>query len=66
MRQFSRISEFIYLAFGCLFTYRVFLNINNVDRQFYVYILFAALSFGMYFFRRRFRKRLDDQNQGGL
>jgi len=66
MRQFSRISELIYLAFGFLFTYRVLLNINNVDRQFYVYILFAALSFGMYFFRRRFRKKIDDQNQNGL
>ncbi|MGD1998731.1 MAG: hypothetical protein PVJ97_03890 [Flavobacteriaceae bacterium] len=65
MRQFFRISEFIYLACGFLFTYRVLININEVNNQLYIYILFAALSFGMYFFRRRFRKKIEDRNQGG-
>ncbi|WGK65373.1 hypothetical protein [Croceiramulus getboli] len=54
--------EYVYLIVAGLFAYEAY-SIWGVDtNKAYFYLLFVAAALFMFFFRRRFRKRMQDRN----
>ncbi|RXP45205.1 hypothetical protein EC396_16075 [Lutibacter sp. HS1-25] len=62
MNKASRIFEIGYLVISVVFLYETFLNWNVNRPQSYLYILFSVMAIFMYFFRRRFRKKNQNNN----
>lgn len=63
MIKILKFTEYLYLAVIVFSVYRVFTD-WNVNRTYaYLFIFFAVVSTGMFFFRRTYRKRFDKRNQ---
>jgi len=64
MIKILKYTEYLYLVV-CLFSvYRIFTD-WNVDRtSAYLFIFFAVVSIGMFFFRRNYRRKFE-QRKGG-
>lgn len=60
MKKISRIFEFGYLIVAIVFLVETFLNWNLERNRAYMMLLFSALAVFMYFFRKRFRKKMDN------
>ena len=59
MIKFLRYTEYLYLAVAIISVYKT-VTLWNVDRQeTYLFIFFAVVSTGMFFFRRNYRKRFE-------
>lgn len=59
MIKILKYTEYIYLVIAIISIYEL-TQFWNVDRQrSYLFIFFAAVSLGMFFFRRRYRKRFE-------
>jgi len=55
--------QYAYLIFAVLFTYKA-ISIWSEDRgQSYLMLLLAGMAIFMFFFRKRFRKKIEDHNQ---
>lgn len=55
---------YAYLVFFALFLYDGIFRKWTVDRnQAYISLFFAALAIFMYFFRKRFSKKIEDSNK---
>ena len=59
MIKFLRYTEYLYLAVAIISIYKT-ITLWNTDRQdTYLFIFFAIVSIGMFFFRRNYRKRFE-------
>jgi hypothetical protein len=59
MIKLLRYTEYLYLAVAIISIYKT-ITLWNVDRQeTYLFIFFAIVSIGMFFFRRNYRKRFE-------
>ena len=63
MNKFHRFSENMYLFFGFIFMIEVIVNVQNVNQRFYISCILGAAAFGMFFFRRKYRKKFESRNQ---
>ncbi len=62
MNRTSKIFEFGYLIVAVIFLVETFLNWNEKRESAYMMLLFAVLAIFMYFFRKRFRKKMENKN----
>ena len=63
MQKLWKIFEYGYLVIAVVFIVETFLNWNTDRERAYLMLLFAVVAVFMYFFRRRFRKRIADRNK---
>jgi len=60
MKKISKIFEVGYLIIAIVFLVETFLNWNEDRSRAYLLLLFSVLAGFMYFFRKRFRKKMDN------
>ncbi len=61
MIKILRYTEYLYVAVAVFSLYRVYTD-WNIDRQgSYMFIFFAVVSLGMFFFRRNYRKKFEQR-----
>ncbi len=58
-----KIFQYAYLVFAMLFIYDAIVNWSISHTRTYLSLAFAALAIFMYFFRKRFRRKFEDQNK---
>lgn len=63
MMKFFKFIEYAYLAIAAFFIFEAVRNWNDPDSQRYFFLGFAAVGIFMYFFKRRFRKRMEQRNK---
>ena len=62
MQKISKIFEYGYLVIAIVFIVETFLNWNTNRNKAYLLLLFAVLAVFMYFFRKRFRNKINRRN----
>ena len=63
MRRFFKYFEYAYLAFAAFFLYEVIRIWNTERTRAYIFLGFVAVAIFMYFFKRNFRRKLEDRNK---
>jgi TATA-binding protein-associated factor Taf7 len=63
MKKVSKIFEIGYFVIAIVFLYEAYINWSIDQSQSYLYLLFSAMAIFMYFFRRRFRKKMENNNK---
>jgi hypothetical protein len=63
MKKISKIFELGYLIIAIVFLVETFLKWNEDRSRAYLLLLFSVLAGFMYFFRKRFRKKLDNNKK---
>ena len=63
MSKYFKYFEYAYLFFAALFLFEAFRIWGTERNKAYVFLLFVAVAIGMYFFKRRFRKKYEQRNQ---
>ena len=53
----------MYLFFGFIFMIEVIVNAQSMNQRFYISCILGAAAFGMFFFRRKYRKKFESRNQ---
>jgi uncharacterized membrane protein len=61
--KFLKFFQYAYIAFAALFLYEAIINWNIDRSKSYMSLLFVALAVFMFFFRKRFRKKLEDRKK---
>ena len=62
MEKFRRIIEYGYLIVAIVFAVETVINWNEDRERAYLMLAFTILAVFMYFFKRRFRKKLESRN----
>jgi len=62
MQKIWKIFEYGYLLIAIVFIVETVLKWNTEREKAYLLLVFAVLAILMYFFRRRFRNRMDKRN----
>lgn len=57
-----KLFEYFYLIIAVFFSYEVFVNWGENRDRAYLFLFFVAMAIFMFFFRRRFRKKMEDRN----
>lgn len=55
--------QYAYIIFAALFLWDAITNWSVDRNRAYMSLLFAALAIFMFFFRKRFRKKIEERNQ---
>lgn len=55
--------QYFYLIAAALFAVDGFLNLNSTERNPWISFFFAAIALFMFFFRRKFAKKMENQNK---
>ncbi|WP_276165252.1 hypothetical protein [Zobellia alginiliquefaciens] len=63
MIKILRYTEYLYLAVAFFSLYRIFTDWSTDRESTYLFIFFAAVSIGMFFFRRNYRKKFEQRKQ---
>ena len=63
MQKIWKIFEYGYIIVAIVFIVETFLNWNTNRERAYLLLFFAVISIFMYFFKKRFRKRLESRNK---
>ncbi len=58
-----KLFQYAYILFAILFLYEAVINWNGDRNKSYISLLFVALAVFMFFFRKRFRKKIEDKNK---
>jgi uncharacterized membrane protein len=58
-----KIFQYAYIFFAILFAYEAIANWNVDRNKSYLSLLFVALAIFMFFFRKNFRKKIEDRNK---
>ncbi len=58
-----RFFEYAYLVVAVFFAYEAVNNWSTEPNRAYLYIFFVALAIGMFFFKRNFRKKMEENNK---
>jgi uncharacterized membrane protein len=61
--KFLKFFQYAYIAFAILFLYEAIINWNVDRNKSYISLLFVALAVFMFFFRKRFRKKIEDRKK---
>ena len=62
MEKFRRIIEYGYLIVAIVFAVETVINWNENRERAYLMLIFSILAVFMYFFKRRFRIKLESRN----
>lgn len=60
--KYSKIFQYAYLVFAVLFIYDGISKWNNAPQEAYVSLALGALAGFVFFFRRKFAKKLENRN----
>lgn len=63
MNRVWKIFEYGYLLVAIVFIVETFLNWNDDRSKAYLMLLFSVLAVFMYFFKKRFRNRIENKNK---
>ncbi|NOR27003.1 MAG: hypothetical protein GQ540_00575 [Lutibacter sp.] len=63
MQKIWKIFEYGYLIVAIVFIVETVLNWNENRNKAYLFLLFSVLAVFMYFFKKRFRKKLENRNK---
>lgn len=63
MIKILRYTEYLYLIVFFFSVYRVFTDWSIDKNSAYLFIFFAAVSIGMFFFRRNYRKKFEQRKR---
>ncbi|MBT2159838.1 hypothetical protein [Zobellia barbeyronii] len=63
MTRILKYTEYLYVAVAFFSLYRIFTDWNTDRQSSYLFIFFAAVSIGMFFFRRNYRKKFEQHKQ---
>lgn len=55
--------QYFYLVAAILFAVDGFINLNSTERSPWISFFFAAIALFMFFFRRKFAKKMEDQDK---
>lgn len=58
-----RFFEYAYLAVALFFAFETFNHWNDDRSRAYLYLFFMVVAIGMFFFKRNFRKRMNQDNK---
>ena len=63
MSKYFKYFEYAYLFFAALFLFEGFRLWSVEPSKAYIFLFFAVVAVGMYFFKRRFRQKYEQRNQ---
>ena len=63
MVKYFKFFEFAYLVIAVVFVVETVLNWNENRQKAYIYLAFSVLAVFMYFFRKKYRKKYEDQER---
>lgn len=63
MKRYYKFIEYAYLIIAVFLMIETFLNWQSQPQKAYLYLAFALLAIFMYFFKKNFRKRMDNRNK---
>lgn len=58
-----RFFEYAYLIIAAFFAYEAINNWNDAPNRAYLFIFFVVVAIFMFFFKRNFRKKMEEQNK---
>ena len=58
-----RLFEYFYLIIAIFFSYEAISNWNEDRTRAYLFLFFVAMAIFMFFFRRKFRKKMEERNE---
>lgn len=58
-----RLFEYFYLIIAIFFTYEAINNWSENRTRAYLFLFFVAMAIFMFFFRRKFRKKMEERNE---
>ncbi len=61
--KFFRFFEYAYLIMAVFFAYETVNNWNEAPNRAYLFLFFVVVSIFMFFFKRNFRKKMDERNK---
>ena len=62
MSKIYKFIEYAYLLFAIFFMIEAFLNWNTERQMSYIFIFFSIVAVFMYFFKRKFRKKIENND----
>lgn len=63
MIRFAKYTEWVYVIIAVLAAYETFSQWNIDRNRAYLFLFFTAVSIGVFFFRRHFRRKFEKRNQ---
>lgn len=63
LNKLSVFIEYAYLVAAVFFTYEAVNNWNSDPNKSYLFLFFVAIAIFMFFFRRNFRKKMEERNK---
>jgi len=63
MKRYYKFIEYAYLIIAVFLMVETFLNWKTEPQKAYLYLAFALLAIFMYFFKKNFRKRMNNRNK---
>lgn len=63
MAKYFKYTEYIYLIIGFLSLNVIYTNWNIDKERAYLFVFFAVISFGMFFFKRYYRQKFEKRQQ---
>ena len=61
--RYLKYTTYVYLFFGVFFLYDGFLKVSHEDTTYWLSFAIAAVAISMFFFRKRFAKKMEDRNK---
>jgi hypothetical protein len=63
MKSYYKIIEYAYLIIAVFLMVETFLNWNSQPQKAYLYLAFSLLAVFMYFFKKKFRKKMNNRSR---
>jgi L-asparagine transporter-like permease len=63
MSKYYKFFEYAYLVISVFFLVETFLTWKTDPQKAYIFLAFSILAIFMYFFRKKYRKRLEDNEK---
>lgn len=63
MSRIYKVVEYLYLVMAAFFAYETVNNWNENPGRAYLFLSFVGISIFMFFFRRNFRKKMEDRGK---
>lgn len=63
MAKYFKFFEFAYLIIAIIFIVETFLTWNSDPNKAYIFLAFAVMAIFMYFFRKKYRKKFENQER---
>lgn len=63
MNKVAKIFEYFYLVIAVFFSFEAYNEWSNPGSKAYIFLFFAVIAIFMFFFRRRFRQRVENRTK---